>query len=144
VCVLVVVVKGRGSMRTGRRLGLAEPRLLVQPAGEWRGAAAPQPCTARRVRGDKHAQIGPGSTSTLPGRLPRQHQHPARAAAAPTSTPWLSMIFAPSICLRLFSRSVTPVLTRSRMMSAQPMAGAASSAPSALSSTTCWKPCSSK
>ena len=35
----------------------------------------------------------------------------------------------PSSCFRLFSRRVTPVDTRSRMMSALPMAGAASSAP---------------
>ena len=41
-------------------------------------------------------------------------------------------------------RTQTEQLTRSRMMSAVPMRGAASSAPSALNSTTCSKPCSSK
>ena len=43
-----------------------------------------------------------------------------------------------SICFRLFSRSVTPVDTRSRMMSALPMAGAASSAPAGP--TQCGQP----
>ena len=42
--------------------------------------------------------------SSRPGRL-------SRLCRLPTSTPWESITLAPSSCFRLFSRSVTPVLT---------------------------------
>mmetsp|Transcript_27754 Transcript_27754/g.68262 ORF Transcript_27754/g.68262 Transcript_27754/m.68262 type:complete len:228 (-) Transcript_27754:290-973(-) len=75
--------------------------------------------------------------SRVPGRL-------SRAVRDATSTPWDSSTRPPSICFRLFSRRVTPEETRSRIQSAAPMAGAASSAPSAVVSSTCSNPWSLK
>mmetsp|Transcript_7606 Transcript_7606/g.27844 ORF Transcript_7606/g.27844 Transcript_7606/m.27844 type:complete len:210 (+) Transcript_7606:353-982(+) len=61
-----------------------------------------------------------------------------------TKTPWLSSTRPPSISFKLFSLSVVPLLTKSRMQSAAPIAGAASKAPSAVEISTCSKPISLK
>nr|GMD91669.1 hypothetical protein Iba_chr14eCG1620 [Ipomoea batatas] len=48
----------------------------------------------------------------------------------------------PAISFRLFSLNVVPLLTRSTIASAIPIAGAASSAPSAVEKVTCFNPLS--
>mmetsp|Transcript_19994 Transcript_19994/g.49652 ORF Transcript_19994/g.49652 Transcript_19994/m.49652 type:complete len:201 (+) Transcript_19994:260-862(+) len=75
--------------------------------------------------------------SNVPGRF-------SSAVRDATKTPWDSSTRPPSICFRLFSRRVVPEETRSRIQSAAPMAGAASSAPSAVDSSTLSKPWSLK
>mmetsp|Transcript_14719 Transcript_14719/g.63173 ORF Transcript_14719/g.63173 Transcript_14719/m.63173 type:complete len:201 (-) Transcript_14719:470-1072(-) len=75
--------------------------------------------------------------SSVPGRS-------RSAVRDATRHPCDSSTRPPSICFRLFSLSVVPDDTRSRMQSAAPIAGAASSAPSAVESSTCSKPCSWK
>mmetsp|Transcript_15609 Transcript_15609/g.51242 ORF Transcript_15609/g.51242 Transcript_15609/m.51242 type:complete len:339 (-) Transcript_15609:59-1075(-) len=81
------------------------------------------------------------SISWMISRVPGRSNNAVRDA---TKHPCDSKTRPPSICFKLFSLSVVPEDTKSKMQSAAPIAGAASNAPSAVLSTTCVMPCSRK